>query len=254
MSGEISSLEGKTAVVTGGGVGIGREVALELARRGADVAVTYFSHNADVVADAIRDVGRRASSYYLDVTDSEEVGRVMDEAARSLGGRIDILVNNAGGLVAREGLVSMTDEHWQEVIDLNLSSAFYCSRTVLRVMPNGGRIVNVSSLAARNGGGIGAVAYAAAKAGLIGFTVGLAKEVARRNITANAVAPGLILDTPFHKRFTPSESQAATIASTPLARAGYPSDVAGAVCYLVSESAGFVTGVVLDVNGGTYFV
>ena len=252
ISVEASSLEGKTAVVTGAGVGIGQEVAIELARRGADVAITYFSHDGEVVAEVIRELGRKANSFYLDVTDSDEVGRVLDEAARSLGGRIDILVNNAGGLVARQEVMSMPDEHWQRVIELNLSSAFYCSRTALRLMPQGGRIVNISSLAARNGGGAGAVAYAAAKAGLIGFTVGLAKEVAARNITANAVAPGFILDTPFHERFTPRDGQAATVAATPSTPATRD-DIAGAVSYLVSESASFLTGVVIDVNGGTYF-
>ena len=222
MSVETSSLEGKTAVVTGAGVGIGQEVAIELARRGADVAITYFSHDGDVVADVIRELGRKANSFYLDVTNSDEVGRVLDEAARSLGGRIDILVNNAGGLVARQEVMSMPDEHWKQVVELNLSSAFYCTCAALRLMPKGGRIVNISSLAARNGGGAGAVAYAAAKAGLVGFTVGLAKEVAGRKITANAVAPGFILDTPFHERFTPKDGQAATVASTPLAARRVP--------------------------------
>ena len=247
------TLEGKTAVVTGAGVGIGKEIALELARQGADVAVTYHSHDGELVADMIRDIGRKASAYYLDVTNSGDVGHVMDEASRSLGGRVDILVNNAGGLVARQDVITMFDEHWQQVIELNLSSAFYCCRSALQLMPDGGSIVNVSSLAGRSGGGVGAVAYATAKAGMIGFTRGLAKEVSNRRITVNAVAPGLILDTPFHERFTPLDGQAATIAATPLARAGYPNDVAGAVSYLVSESASFITGVVIDVNGGTYF-
>jgi 3-oxoacyl-[acyl-carrier protein] reductase len=252
-NGQMSTLEGKKAVVTGAGIGIGQEIALDLARQGADVAVTYFSHDGEVVADTVRSIGRKASAYHLDVTDSGEVGRVLDEAARSLGGHIDILVNNAGGLVGRQDLGGMSDEHWHQVIDLNLSSAFYCSRAALATMPDGGRIVNISSQAARNGGGTGAGAYAAAKAGMIGFTRGLAKEVANRRITVNAITPGLILDTPFHERFTPLDSQAASIASTPLARAGYPSDVAGAVTYLVSEAASFLTGVVIDVNGGTYF-
>jgi 3-oxoacyl-[acyl-carrier protein] reductase len=249
----MNALEGKTALVTGAGIGIGKEIALDLARQGADVAVTYHTHDGEEVASAIRYLGRKASAYHLDVTDSEEVGRIADEAARSLGGRIDILVNNAGGLVARQDLASMSDELWHGVIELNLSSVFYCSRAALGSIPDGGRIVNVSSLAARHGGGPGAAAYATAKAGLVGFTRGLAKEVARRRITVNAVAPGLILDTPFHERFTPLESQAATVAATPLGRAGYPSDVAGAVSYLVSDVGSFVTGVVIDVNGGTYF-
>jgi 3-oxoacyl-[acyl-carrier protein] reductase len=138
---------------------------------------------------------------------------------------------------------------------VNLSSAFYCARAALPFMNTGwGRIVQMSSLAGRNGGGTGAVAYGAAKAGLFGFTRGLAKEVAAQGITVNAVAPGLILDTPFHEKFTPPESQQATIASLPVKRAGLPDDVAGAVLFLVSDMAGFITGEVTEINGGAWFV
>lgn len=246
----MTDLKGRTALVTGGAVGIGRGIALELATAGADVAVTYRSHSGEEVADEIRALGRRSSAFELDATSGADVVDVVARASEVLGGRIDILINNAGGLVARQPVDAMTDDHWHHVIDLNLSSCFYCSREALRHMPDGGRIVNVSSQASRDGGGTGAVAYAASKAGMNGFTRGLAKEVAARGITVNAVAPGLILDTPFHPTFTPKEAQEATIARIPVGRPGLPADVAGLVLYLVAPEAGFVTGCVIDINGG----
>jgi 3-oxoacyl-[acyl-carrier protein] reductase len=140
------------------------------------------------------------------------------------------------------------------VIDVNLSSTLYCTRAALPYMHRGwGRIVNMSSLAARNGGGPGAAAYAAAKAGLLGLTRGLAKELAARGITVNAAAPGLILETPFHETFNTEEGRQATIATIPLGRGGVPNDVAGAVLFLVSDLADFITGEVTEINGGAWF-
>lgn len=246
-------LTGRTALVTGGAVGIGRAVALALAEAGADVALTYQSHDGEQVAESIRELGRRGLASQLDAADSADVDRVVDQAAERLGGRIDILVNNAGGLIAAREVATMDDPHWHRVIDVNLSSAFFCSRAVLRHMGDGGRIVSIASLAGRNGGAPGSVAYATAKAGLFGLTRGLAKELGPSGITVNAIAPGLILDTPFHATFTSEERQQATIAATPLRRAGQPADCAGAVLYLVSELSSFVTGAVIDLNGGTYF-
>ncbi len=247
-------LSGKTAVVTGGNVGIGRAIALALAEAGADVAVTYLSHAGDDVVAEIKRLGRRAVSIPLDATDSSAVDRVMDELSVRFDGHVDILINNAGGLGGRVMIADMDDQHWHRVLDVNLSSAFYCTRAALRHMgASWGRIVNISSLAAHNGGGPGSTAYAAAKAALVTLTRGLAKELGERGITVNAVAPGLILDTPFHETFTPEESQRATIATTPLRRAGYPRDVAGAVLFLASDMASFITGEVLEVNGGSWF-
>jgi 3-oxoacyl-[acyl-carrier protein] reductase len=248
-------LIGRTALVTGGNTGIGRAIARTLAKAGADVAITYFSNADEQTVAEIRGMGRSAAAAQLDATDSAAVNRVVPELARALGGHIDILVNNAGHLIGRMAVAEMTDEHWHNVLDVNLSSAFYCARAALPFMNTGwGRIVQMSSLAGRNGGGTGAVAYGAAKAGLFGFTRGLAKEVAAQGITVNAVAPGLILDTPFHEKFTPPESQQATIASLPVKRAGLPDDVAGAVLFLVSDMAGFITGEVTEINGGAWFV
>ena len=200
-------------------------------------------------------MGRRTASARMDGTKSGDVREVVGQLADKLGGQIDILVNNAGHLVGRAPVVEMDDEHWHKVIDVNLSSAFYCSRAALPFMSRGwGRIVNNSSLAAHNGGGPGAVAYGAAKAGLLGFTRGLAKEVAAQGITVNAVAPGLILDTPFHDTFNTDEGKQKAIAGIPLARGGTPADVAGAVLYLASDLAAFVTGETIEINGGGYFV
>jgi len=249
-------LSGKTAIVTGGNIGIGGAVSLTLARAGADVAITYFTHSDEgkEVSKEIRAMGRKSPLLHLDATDSATVDKVFAQAADELGGHIDILVNNAGSLVGRVLVEEMSDEHWHRVIDVNLTSALYCTRAALPYMNTGwGRIVNVSSLAAHNGGGGGAVAYGAAKAGVIGFTRGLSKEVAPKGITVNAVAPGFILGTPFHATFTPPEKQKIVVSNIPLKRAGTPEDIANAILFLVSDMASFITGEVTDINGGSWF-
>ena len=248
-------LTGKTAVVTGGNTGIGQSIALTLARAGADVAVTYYSNPSEQTVNAIRALGRKSVASRVDATDSADVKQVIPQLAEALGGHIDILVNNAGYMVGRVPVAEMTDEHWHRVIDVNLSSAFYCVRATLPYMNTGwGRIVNNASLAGRNGGGPGAVAYGASKAGLIGLTHGLAKELAPKGITVNAVTPGLILQTPFHENFNTEAGRQAAIAAIPLKRPGVPNDVAGAVLFLVSDLAGFITGEITEINGGTWFV
>ena len=248
------NLTGKTALVTGGNIGIGRAIALMLAQAGADVALTYFSNPGEQTVTAIRALGRSSLALRMDATNSSEVNRVVPELARGLDGHIDILINNAGYFVGRVPVGEMSDEHWHRVINVNLDSAFYCIRAALPYMHTGwGRIVNLSSMAAHTGGGTGAVAYAAAKAALLGFTRGLAKELAPKGITVNAVAPGLILGTPFHDTFNTEEGRRAAIATTPLKRGGVPDDVAGAVVFLVSDLASFITGEVTDVNGGAWF-
>jgi 3-oxoacyl-[acyl-carrier protein] reductase len=250
------SLEGKTAFVTGGNIGIGRAVSLSLARCGADVALTYYSHKSEgeETVKAIEDLGQKGYAYQLDATNGKQVNEVVQQVADLLGGHIDILMNNAGHLVGRSAIVDMTDEHWFTTINVNLTSTFYCTRAVLPFMNTGwGRIVNMSSLAARNGGGNGATAYAASKGAIIAFTRGLCKEVADQGITVNGVAPGLILETPFHENFNTDAGIKGAIASTPLKRGGAPDDVANAVLYFVSDLGSFITGEIIEINGGLYF-
>jgi 3-oxoacyl-[acyl-carrier protein] reductase len=252
FSGELA---GRVALVTGGAVGIGRSIALDLAAAGADVAVTWLSHEAEgkaLVAE-IEGQGRRALALRLDASSSEDIAASLEQVVGTLG-RLDICVNNAGGLVARVNVEEMADTHWQDVLAVNMNSAFYCSRAALAYLPEGGRIVNMSSSAAFNGGGAGCVAYATAKAAVLGFTRALAKEVAPRRITVNAVAPGLVLDTPFHERFTPAAVQDRIIGSIPLGRAGRPADVASAVRWLCSPGASWITGEVVQINGGQHFI
>ena len=250
------SLEGKTAFVTGGNIGIGRAVSLALAKCGADVALTYYSHKdeGEATVKEIEALGRKAYGFQLDASDGDQVKKVVAEVAEALGGHIDILMNNAGHLVGRSPIVDMTDDHWFKTINVNLTSTFFCTRAVLPYMNTGwGRVVNMSSLAARNGGGNGATAYAASKGAIIAFTRGLCKEVAEQGITVNAVAPGLILDTPFHETFNTDAGIAGGIAATPLKRGGTPEDVANAVLYFATDLGSFITGEILEINGGMYF-
>ena len=244
--------ERRVALVTGGALGIGRAIALRLAADGAAVVIGYHSHPPDDAVAEIVAHGGEAIALEIDVTDRQGVDAAVAAVVERLG-RLDILVNNAGGLLARVRIEDMTDEHWDQVLALNLTGAFYCTRAAARHLGRGGRIVNVSSQAAQNGGGPGASAYAAAKAGLIGFTRATAKELGGRGITVNAVAPGFIGDTPFHATFTSPDAQLAMVAQAALGRAGEPVDVAAVVSFLASPDSGYMTGTVSDVNGGSSF-
>ena len=242
------SIENKTALVTGGNSGIGRAISLALARYGADVALTYFSTTSNETIDQIKALGKKCLAVKMDATKSDEVNEVVKEAAVFLNGHIDILVNNVGNLISRCLIEEMSDDLWKSVIEINLSSAFYCTRAVLPYMNTGwGRIINISSLSAHTGGAGGATAYGSAKAGMLGLTRGLAKEFASRGITVNAVNPGMILETAFHSIHTNQVTINNRIAQTPLRRGGVPDDVAA------SDLGSFVTGVSIEVNGGYYF-
>lgn len=242
----------RVALVTGGALGIGRAVAERLAADGLAVAIGHHSHPADDCLEAIAAGGGTGTAVELDVTDATSVNAAIVRVLEAFG-RLDVLVNNAGGLLARVPIGEMTDDHWDRVLSLNLTGAFRATRAAIPHFAAGGRIVNVSSLAAEHGGGPGASAYAAAKAGLIGFTRATAKELGPRGITVNAIAPGFIEGTPFHTTFSTSEAQAAMAAGAALGRAGGPAEVAALVAYLASPDAAFVTGTVIDINGGSYF-
>jgi 3-oxoacyl-[acyl-carrier protein] reductase len=247
-------LTAQRAIVTGASTGIGRAIAIALARAGADVAIHYGSSRkeAEETARAVESHGRRAVLVQADFRDPTAAGKAVEAAVQALGAPIDILVNNAGSLVGRSAVEEMDAELWQEVIALNLSSVFFATKAALPHLGDGARIVNVSSVAARHGGGPGAVAYAAAKGGVMTLTRGLAKELASRNIRVNAIAPGVI-ETPFHDKFSTPEQLETFRKGIPLGRLGTSEECAGAVLYLVSPLASYVTGQSIDINGGQWF-
>lgn len=246
------ALAGRNVLVTGGATGIGRAVVIALADAGADVAFTYLEHDPTPVVEEVTGRGRGVLALRVDARLSWELEKAARSTAETFGG-IDVLVNNVGGMVARKAVQDCDDAHWHEVVDLNLSSAFYAARAALPLMPDGGRIISIGAQAAASGGGTGLVAYTAAKAGLEGLGRALARELAPRRITVNTVAPGFVGGTAFHARHTPEPSQRAAVDATPLGRPGTPDDVAAAVVYLASDAASFLTGTVLDVNGGAGF-
>lgn len=251
MSGQYD-LRGKVAIVTGAGSGIGRATAIALARNGAAVVVNYRSNErgaAETMA-AIVEMRRNAISVRADVTKRADVLRLVAETMDNFG-RVDILVNNAGSIVRLMRIEDCTDELWDEVMNVNLKSAFLCSQAVIPYFKEqrGGRIINISSLAAQLGGRGGSIPYATAKAALNVFTKGLANELGPFSVTVNAVAPGIIL-TPFHDQFSRPDRLQEVINATPLQRAGSPEEVAEFVCFLASPEAGFITGEVLGIDGG----
>jgi 3-oxoacyl-[acyl-carrier protein] reductase len=245
-------LQGQVALVTGASSGIGRATAEAMARQGARVGVNYCKNQvgAEQAAETIRKAGSEALVIRGDVTRHAEVLALV-EAVRKAWGRIDILVNNAGDLLARRTLVDMTEEYWDQIMALNLKSAFLCVKAVWEEMAarKSGCIINVSSIAARNGGGPGAAAYAAAKGGLLTYTKSLAKELAPHGIRVNAIAPGVIA-TPYHERHSPGEVFQRFIASIPLGRAGTAAEIADVIVFLASPAARFITGETIEVNGG----
>ena len=242
-------LTGKVALVTGGSRGIGRAIALALAERGAHVVAAARGNNADGTVEAIRAAGGSATAVSADVTDGASV-EAMLAAALAVNGRLDILVNNAG--VARDQLMlRMKRADWDEVLATNLTAAFTIVQAVLKPMirQRGGRIISIGSVVGQMGNA-GQANYAASKAGLVGFSKAIAREVASRQITVNVVAPGLIA-TDMTQALT-DKAQGDWSAQIPLGRIGTPEDVAAAVCFLASDEASYITGQVLAVNGGMY--
>ena len=242
-------LSGKVAIVTGASRGIGRAVATMLAGRGAHVVAAARADNAAGTVAAIQAAGGRAEAASVDITDAGAV-EAMVAGALERHGRIDILVNNAG--IARDQLLlRMKREDWDQVIATNLTAAYVCTQAVLKPMvkQRGGRIVSISSVVGQTGNA-GQTNYAASKAGLIGFSRALAREVASRNVTVNVVAPGLI-ETDMTRALT-DKVQGDWTAQIPLGRLGETTDVAAAVCFLASDEASYITGQVLAVNGGMY--
>jgi 3-oxoacyl-[acyl-carrier protein] reductase len=242
----------EVAWVTGSSTGIGAATAVALAEAGCRVAVHYNRSEGEAreVVERISSSGVEAMIVGGDVADAGEVERMAGEIEERYG-RLDVLVNNAGSLIERRKLEEMTEDLWDRVMDVNLKSVFLCSKAVLPAMKRQGRgrIINMTSVAARNGGGPGSAAYATAKGGVSTLTRAMAKELVGEGILVNGVAPGIIT-TPFHERFTPPEMRERMTAGIPIGREGTPEEVAGAVVFLASPAADYLVGEIIEVNGG----
>lgn len=243
-------LAGKVALVTGAAQGIGKAVSLLLARNGADIIVSDVNlEKAEETAKEVQTLGRKALAIKADVAKLEDVEKMV-EATLAQFGHVDILVNNAG--IARDKLIlRMTEEDWDAVLNINLKGTFNCTKAVVRHMSKqrSGKIVNIASVVGEMGNA-GQGNYAASKAGVIGFTKTIAREFAQRGINVNAIAPGYI-ETPMTDAL-PDKAKEELKRLIPMDRLGKPEDVAEAVLFLVSESANYITGQVLNVNGGIY--
>jgi len=245
-------LQGKVAIVTGGASGIGRGISELFGANGASVVLTWYQSEAGAqeTVPAIERSGGKAVATRADLSQPGEAKRVVDLAIATYG-RVDVLVANSGGLLQRSTVEECPLELWNKAIAINLTSTFLSCQAVLPEMKkNGsGSIITVSSLAAHDGGGAGSAHYASSKGGVTTFTRALAKECGPSGIRVNSVAPGLIA-TQFHDRFNTPENRAAVVARTPLRREGTPEDVASAVLFLASDHASFLTGEMIEVNGG----
>ncbi len=239
-------LTNRVALVTGASSGIGAATAQVLAELGADVAISYHSNQegAERVRDEIARAGRKTIAIRADVREGDQIRAMVARATQELG-PIDILVNNAGSLIERQRILEITEERWNEIINLNLTSAMLCSQAVAPAMiaRKSGAIVNVVSIAGRTGGGPGAGAYS------ITLTKSMAKELATHGVRVNAISPGVI-DTPFHEVFSTPEMICGFVATIPLGRIGTPLECAKVIAFLASDAASYVVGETIEVNGG----
>ena len=251
----MGNLNGKRALVTGGGQGLGYAIVEHLLDAGVDVAIHYYSSEtgARELKGLAERTGRRAQIFRADLTREAEAIAMVDAAARFLGG-LDVLINNAGDLVQRRFIQEVDAAFWERVMNVNVTSMLWVTRAAVPwlVKSKQASVVNLSSLAGRKGGHSGSLVYSTAKGAVLAWTRALANELAPQGIRVNCVAPGLILGTRFHNTHTTEESAKKTIEGIPLGRAGAPEDVARAVGYLASEFDGFITGATLDINGGVY--
>lgn len=246
---------GKVVLVTGASSGIGRATAELFGRLGASVAITYNNNQAgaDEAVAAIsgsRQADGTAMAIQANFTSNSEITRTVHEVEEGLG-PVDILVNNAGSLVERLRTLELTEERWDEVVDLNAKSAFFAAQAVIpKMLEKGtGAIINVTSIAARNGGAPGSIHYSSAKAALLTMTKGLAKEFAAKGIQINAVSPGVI-DTPYHDTFTTPEVMQNLRNMIPMGREGRPAEVASVIAFLASNAASYLCGETIEINGG----
>ena len=241
----------KVALLTGGARDIGKAIAIRLASEGAHVIINYAQSEeaAHITLSEITAAGGKASLFKADLTKADEVKGLKDFVINTTGNKLDVLINNAGGIVARKKLSDQDESFYDAVMDLNFKSLFLVTHAFADMLLKGSAIVNVSSLAARDGGGNGASLYAAAKGAITTYTRSLAKELGPSGIRINAVCPGLI-STAFHDKFTSNEVREKVVASTPLRREGTSEEVANLVAFLASEEASFITGANYDINGG----
>jgi 3-oxoacyl-[acyl-carrier protein] reductase len=245
--------DNKNVIVTGASTGIGRASAIEFARSGAKVVVNYYHspEAANEVVERIKSEGEEAIAIQADVSKTSNVQKLVKESMAFFGDRIDVLVNNAGGLLERKPIMEVNEELWDECFDLNVKSVFLCCREVVPVMKKQGhgKIINVSSVAARNGGGPGSAHYSASKSAVLTFSKGLAKELALTGITVNNVAPGVI-STPFHDKFTSKEMRENFKKAIPVGREGTAQETAWSILFLASKFADYIVGETLEINGG----
>lgn len=248
---KLMKLQGKTVIVTGGGRDIGRACAVKLASEGANVAICYHasSDGAEETVAQITALGRRAIAVQSDLNNPADVESLVTQTVETFGG-IDVLVNNAGGLVARKTIAEMSLQHWNTVMDLNLTSTFLMIKACLPHMKSGA-IVNLASQAGRDGGGPGAVAYATSKGAVMTMTRALAKELGPA-VRVNALCPGMI-DTDFHNIHTADAARRGFEEAAPVKRQGVPEDAANLVLFLACDDSAFITGANVDINGGMLF-